>query len=342
MRSVNQAGASLAQPLDCPVCGGQVFDTWREAFDDRYGHPGAFNLERCRSCGHLMTSPLLSESDLPHLYGTYYPRKNLSPDTVARQAVGVASVPSRWMRWIMGTDNQGQYGVRPGEKMLDVGCGSGLSLLEAQALGAQAWGIEADPNVQRIAGALGLRVHQGSLHDAPFPGLSFDLIVMNQVIEHIPQPDQTLRLVRTRLAPGGRVVLVFPHVGSFWCRVSGARWINWHIPYHLHHFSRAAFARMAQRCGYQVTSSRTVTPNVWTLLQMRAWRQVPERGRPAALWATAAEASGGAAAAAGWRRLSRRLLLVALLPAIVAFNRILDGLGMGDSMVVELRPLESP
>ena len=59
--------------------------------------------------------------------------------------------------------------VRPGEVMLDVGCGSGVSLLEAKALGATAFGVEADPNVKPIAEVLGLSIHFGNLQDIPFP-----------------------------------------------------------------------------------------------------------------------------------------------------------------------------
>jgi len=331
-----------ANPV-CPVCEGLEFAFLRDAFDDRYGHPGQFSLQRCTGCGHVMTLPLLRERDLPELYGNYYPRKNISATDVANAATGVASPAAALGRWFAGTDNQGQYGVRPGERMLDLGCGSGLSLLEAHALGAQAWGVEADPNVRRIADALRLNVHQGSLHDMPFPGLLFDLVVLNQVIEHIPEPDKTLSLIASRLAPGGRVVLVFPNTRSLWCRLSGARWINWHIPYHLHHFDLNTFSRMARRCGYRTVRSRTVTPNIWTVLQLRAMRARTVPGQPSSLWAV--EPTDGPAAAtlpgvgAGSRKNVRRFALTCLLPIVAVFNRCVDALGWGDSLMVELRPV---
>lgn len=322
----------------CPVCEGCEFALVRDAFDDRYGHPGKFTIQRCVVCGHLMTSPLLREADLPALYGDYYPRKNISAAAVAESAADVAAPGAAFARWFAGTDNQGQYAVKAGERMLDLGCGSGLSLLEARALGGQSWGVEADPNVRRIADALGLTVHQGSLHDTPFRGVVFDLVVLNQVIEHIPEPDKTLSLIATRLAPGGRVVLVFPNTRSLWCRLSGRRWINWHIPYHLHHFNLGTFSRMALRCGYRVVSSRTVTPNVWTVLQLRAMRASVSAGQPTALWSVAPAASG-AAPKPGLRRSARRLLLACLMPAVAVVNRVVDALGWGDSLVVELRPV---
>ena len=93
---------------------------------------------------------------------------------------------------------------------------------------------------------------------------------MNQVIEHFPDPDLALHNLRGRLAPNGRMILVFPNTASFWRCLSGDRWINWHVPYHLHHFTFDSFRRMAQNSGFRVVRLRTITPNVWTLLQLRA------------------------------------------------------------------------
>ncbi len=322
--------------MRCPVCEGIGFFLETEIFDDRYGEPNRYQLARCAACGHVATAPRLRESDLPGLYGTYYPRKNISADDVALEAARVKRSFARLVRWWNGTDNQGQYSVRAGETMLDVGCGSGTSLLEAKALGATAFGIEADPNVKPIAVTLGLTIHFGNLQDRPFPEQSFDLVVMNQVIEHLPDPDEGLRKLSERLAPNGRMVLVFPNTESLWRRLAGSRWINWHIPYHLHHFDRKHFERMVRRCGLEVVRSRTITPNVWTLLQLRANRYQPQLGLPSPIWAMADRSD---AAEVGVRAANplRALLRVSILSVLAVINRVVDALGMGDSLLVELR-----
>lgn len=321
----------------CPVCEGSRFTDLRPAFDDRYGHPGRFRIARCDSCGHRVTEPRLAEADLPQLYGSYYPRRQLVAAELAAQARGAGS---RWRalgRWFRGTDNQGQYGARRGERMLDVGCGAGVSLLEAVELGAEAYGIEADPNVERIARELGLRIHQGSLQDEPFPGIAFDLIVLNQVIEHFLEPDQALVRLKQRLVPQGRIVLVFPNTHSIWCRLTGARWINWHIPYHLHHFDADSFRRMAERCGYRLVRSRTITPNIWTILQLRAMRFTPVCGRANPLWGNVHDRESGTLSPPRRRRWLKRIAFGILMTAISAVNRCVDAAGAGDSLLVEIR-----
>lgn len=262
--------------MKCPVCGGKENTIIRKSFDDRYGYPELFSIAECSGCGHLMTSPRISDTDVSELYEKYYPRKSLNVEDVICGVSKPTRLSSRITRWWNGTDNQGQYSVSPQEVMLDVGCGSGASLLEAQALGAEAYGTEADPNVKRIAAELELNIHFGSLYDEPFQGKSFELIVMNQVIEHMPDPDLALQRLRNRLSSKGRIVLVFPNSASLGRRISGERWINWHIPYHQHHFNFKSFSRLALRCELEVVRSRTVTPNEWTLLQIRSFFSRPD------------------------------------------------------------------
>ena len=330
--------------MNCPVCQRAEFTSKAKIFDDRYGEPNNYELMRCLTCAHLSTAPRLSEIDLPSLYGSYYPRKNTNAFNVTSEAEKILRPNATLVRWWNGTNNQGQYSVRSGERLLDIGCGSGTSLLEAKALGATAYGIEADWNVKPIAKELGLNIHFGSLHDNPFPNSIFDLIVLNQVIEHLPDPDQALLVLRNRLSSNGRMVLVFPNIHSFWCRLFGLRWINWHVPYHLHHFSKASFKKMATRCGYQVKTIRTITPNVWTILQIRAFFARIKQGNPTSLWTVSKSSDQGIRNSAGnfWlKNLVRRIVLFAISIPLSLTNRTLDAIGIGDSILFEIVPTKS-
>ncbi len=332
---------SVAQrySVTCVVCNSHEHALLRNTFDDRYGHPASFQIVQCQQCGHIMTSPRLREEDLPELYGTYYPRKALTAELVSKQAAQAQTRMSRLSRWWMGADNQGQFDVKPGERILDIGCGSGFSLLIAKSKGAEAYGVEADPNVQVLAKELGLAIHQGSIHDYPFPGVSFDLVVLNQVIEHIPEPGLALEVIVDRLAPGGRIILVFPNRSSFYSRIFGSRWINWHIPYHLHHFNLSGFQKMAERYGLHMFRHRTITPNLWSFLQLRVALKKPIQGQPSPVWAVAKSAPGGAPV--GQNKPQSKTLRVAIFPLLLGVfgvvNRCVDLLGHGDCLMVELK-----
>lgn len=322
----------------CVVCGSRMSPFIERIWDDRYGCPGEFAIVKCSACGQMMTVPPLAEAELPGLYSTYYPRRSIDFAALEAEATLVLRPLARLRRWLNGTDNQGHYLARPGQEVLDIGCGSCLSLLEMRHLGVDAYGVEADPNVASIAEKYGLNVHIGSIHDDPFPRRFFNLITLNQVIEHVPDPGALLRVVRERLLPDGRVVLAFPNGGSLARRLSGLRWINWHVPYHQHHFNRRSFARLAGREGYVVESMRTITPNLWTMLQITMMRGTPREGVMSSVW-TAASADGPTARPGLLRRMrgkgGRTVLWLARVLSM-AVNRVVDAVGAGDSLLVVL------
>ncbi len=228
--------------------------------------------------------PLLSDGDLRALYGNYYPRREIDVAALLRQVAEPGSPHERLRRWILGTENQGQYAATPGMVVLDYGSGAGQSLVELARLGAEAYGIDADPNVRQIVDALRLRIHIGTIDDDPFPGVSFDLIVLNQVLEHIRQPDRLLSSLAAQLRTVGRIVLSFPNSASVYCRRFGRDWINWHVPYHLHHFNPRSTRLFFARHGWRVVSMRTITPNLWTVLQLRAAVERTRMGAPNPMW----------------------------------------------------------
>ena len=201
--------------LNCPVCENKKFETFKDVFDDRYGEPNKYNLAKCTRCNHISTFPRLQEKDLGELYKKYYPRKDINYEEILKKSNKDFSLMSNLLYWLKGVNNQGHFYAKKEEIVLDIGCGDCSSLIEIRNLGAKAFGIEADINVKSIAESLDLDVHFGSIEDNPFSGKKFDLIVMNQVIEHIPEPDKCLKIVKQRLSERGRMILVFPNMGSF-------------------------------------------------------------------------------------------------------------------------------
>lgn len=306
--------------------------------DDRYGCPGVYTIQRCVSCGHMSTTPPLTEEDLPGLYSTYYPRRAIDFEALEREAALVLRPNAAFHRWLAGTDNQGHYMAKPGEKVLDIGCGSCLSLLEARNMGVECWGIEADPNVRTIADRYGLNVHIGNIHDVPFPQMRFDLIVLNQVIEHVPDPAAMLAALRDRLTANGRVVLAFPNVDSIHRTIWKLRWINWHIPYHQNHFNRSSFTRLAQREGYRVTKVRTITPNLWSVLQIRTAGERKAEGMASTTWSNEVGKVARPSFLTKVRNVAKSRSARLAGSAMGIANRILDALGKGDSLLVVLEP----
>ena len=85
------------------------------------------------------------------------------------------------------------YGRNP-SSILDVGCGNGLMLSVAQDLGLMVLGIEPSKLMSKNARLKGVNVVGCSLEDFE-DYAKFDLIVLNSVIEHLPDPSFALRIL---------------------------------------------------------------------------------------------------------------------------------------------------
>ena len=103
-----------------------------------------------------------------------------------------------------------------GARMLDVGCGdAGVPIAFAEA-GAEAVGVEPfERSVERgkvraEEHGVRLELHQAFAESLPFPDASFDLVVLDNVLEHVRDRDRTLAEIRRVLRPGGILYLVTP------------------------------------------------------------------------------------------------------------------------------------
>ena len=133
--------------------------------------------------------------------------------------------------------------------MLDIGCGPGLFLHEAKKRGWDVQGVDLSGWARKYAGQnFGIEVFQGTLQDARFPDRSFDVVVMNDVIEHLEDPKSVLREIQRVLKNDGILYISTPDIESFLSRLLSAKW--WGInKYHLFYFSRKTLEQMFREAG---------------------------------------------------------------------------------------------
>lgn len=111
----------------------------------------------------------------------------------------------------------------PGPRtLLDVGCWDGAHTERyARALGGPALGVEIFDAQARAAEGRGIEVARLDLETArfPWPDASVDVVVSNQVFEHLKNVWRPMSEVDRVLKPGGRLILSVPNLGSLHNRV---------------------------------------------------------------------------------------------------------------------------
>jgi SAM-dependent methyltransferase len=102
---------------------------------------------------------------------------------------------------------------RPGDEVLEVGCGRGDVLVELAARGCRCTGIEPSREMIAMNRADNVRLQQGWAESLDFPDRSFDLVFSQQVVEHLHPEDVPRHLQEAFrvLKPGGRVLLETPN-----------------------------------------------------------------------------------------------------------------------------------
>lgn len=154
-------------------------------------------------------------------------------------------------------------------KLLDVGCAHGW-FLEAVAPDFEPHGVEPDVGVATATRARGHEVASGFFPDALAEDERFDVISFNDVLEHIPDINGTLKAAFEHLNPGGWVIVNAPSRRGFLYRLSrvltrvglaGPFERLWQLGFpspHVHYLDTVVIKALAQRNGFQLESRMTL------------------------------------------------------------------------------------
>lgn len=172
--------------------------------------------------------------------------KNLDSYYDARYYGGRHWITRRYCAWRrMRVITLSSKGKKPG-LLVDIGCGDGSFLLEAQAHGWRVAGTEINARIP----AKELEIW-GSLDDLGALG-PFDCITLWHSLEHLRDPLGGLRKVRELLKADGVLIVAVPNARGAQARLFNRYWLHLDVPRHLHHFGPHALEEALTLAGFDL------------------------------------------------------------------------------------------
>ena len=134
---------------------------------------------------------------------------------------------------------------RRGGRLLEIGCAYGFFLEEARRF-YDVGGIEIAEGAVGFCRERGLSVIGGVAEEATLAQFGMlDVIVLLDVIEHLPDPHSTLAFCKRHLNPGGVIVITTGDFSSLYARLAGRNWRLMTPPQHLWFFTPESIRRLS-------------------------------------------------------------------------------------------------
>lgn len=164
----------------------------------------------CSDCGLLRTDPMPTDAELDRYYRNEY--------RLDYQLAGRRPPKFHLVRSMREARNRAAYlsnALKPGARVLDVGCGTGEFLKFAKDRGCEVIGIEPGRTYAEFARSeYGIDVINAPWQQADLPLSGFDVVTCQQVVEHLRDPMAALAAMAAWLKPEGMLYVSVPDMRS--------------------------------------------------------------------------------------------------------------------------------
>lgn len=243
---------------NCNLCGENKTVLYFETEESISQARDKFRLVKCRNCGLVYVNPRPTKAAISRyypeeIYYAYRPYEDERKRPLKERIKGLMmeyigdypiknkeKVLIRWIARFSALIWENSVSVvvpyKRGGRVLDIGCGTGKLLDWLKRHGWQVYGVETSKKAAEYGNSFGLNIFNGELIEAKFSSEFFDVVVINQVLEHLYDPKGTLREIHRILKRDGMLIVGVPNIDSYEARVFGRYWSLLDIPRHLYHF----------------------------------------------------------------------------------------------------------
>ena len=245
----------------CFLCDSNLKTQLKTIPDVRFGIKGSWAIGKCSNCGIVQTTSVPPSDQLRYFYENYYNfhrNKGTNYIKFRRQFLF-----SRFYRmWLAIDGDISFHSVNGSGRLLDAGCNEGRGMILFKKNGFEVEGLEPNPRAAVEARKKGFKIFTKSIEEH-HPKEPVDVVVLSNVLEHSFNPKLMLSRVYGFLKIGGHVWISCPNFNS-WQRILFKKyWINWHVPFHLSHFSKETLFNLLKETGFQIVKEKQKSPSLW-------------------------------------------------------------------------------
>lgn len=270
--------------VKCNLCGSDNFFV-KIKVTEYFHRDETFDIVQCKNCGLIYTNPRPTPKDMFNYYPKNYSSfqfslptslfknaktrltklKNIIKKEFLRahynyftDAEFISFLPKSFLR-ILTLPIKYQTGwifphYKKNGKILDIGCSTGFYLAKLKELGWETFGIEINSEAAKWGKEkLKLNIFCGSLESANFPSDYFDVVTMWHTLEHVYNPDHTLKEIYRILKKNGTIIIGVPNVDTIERIVFGRCWWAWEAPRHLYHYSLKTLSNFLKKNNFNIT-----------------------------------------------------------------------------------------
>lgn len=230
----------------------------KDLTDREYGVEGSFSFKRCPKCGLMILSPQPTLDDLK----SYYTPDYHGYCTSERGIISFLYRLVYFLRFREYTSLIGESG-----RILDIGCADipYFDLLKEKHPGLELTGIEFKDEIAEKGRKKGRNIITGTIMDLNATEL-YDLIVMNNLIEHVIDPIKEMEKAYSLLKPGGYILLETPNTDCWDYAVANRCWGSLHVPRHTYLFSSSSIKLLAKKTGFKIIRTKyLLSTDNWAL-----------------------------------------------------------------------------
>jgi len=235
--------------VPCRICGSMHTERIKKIYD--------FHVIFCRDCELRFVHPVPTEEFSKQWYSEQEKKKRWNNDlNLAIEANHKQNKQTYETYFATISENTE---LRGGEKVLEVGCFDGLFLKKFADIGYECKGIDLNRYfIEYGRQKYGLDLECGTIFDFNFPEETFDIVIFNQLLEHLPDPIRFLVEVRRILKNNGVVFLSVPNCGALIYHIEqrflddsiGTRFLE--VPNHLYYFSKKSLELAIHKAGFEI------------------------------------------------------------------------------------------